>query len=92
MTPFVKKILLSALLFEAILFLMLYCFGPNGRHIMIDLSGQKILLHSEIEELRQDVKNLQHKIQIAQTDFAKEIIARERLLMKKDNETVYFRK
>lgn len=92
MTPFVKKILFSALLFEILLFCMLYFFGPNGRHVVVDLLGQKVLLHLEIKKLQENIIDLQKKINLAETDFAKEAIARERLLMKKDNEIIYFRK
>ena len=92
MTHFVKKLLLIALLFEVILFLMLYCFGPNGYHVLLGLNTQKQVLAQEVKQLYHDITTLEENIRISQTPFAKEAIARERLFMKRDNEIVYLKK
>lgn len=91
MTLFFRKLLLFFLFFETILFLMLYCFGPNGLHVLSGLTSQTHQIIQGIEELQQEVQQLHTKIAESKSDFAKEKIARERLLMKKENETVYFK-
>jgi cell division protein FtsB len=45
----------------------------------------------DIATLKQEIETLKYTIARNQTDFAKEKIARERLIMKKNNETVYFK-
>lgn len=92
MNPFLKKLLLGALLFEVILFFMLYYFGPNGYHLFSGLIQQKIVLYEQIKKIQSDIDTLEQKIRISQTAFAKERVARERLFMKKDDEIVYFKK
>lgn len=90
MTLFVKKIILSVLFFEVMLFLMLYYFGPNGLHILNNLQVQKKSIVYDIAQLIKDIDCIEEKIQDNRSDFAKERIARERLLMKKENEIIYF--
>lgn len=70
---------------------MLYCFGPNGLHVLSGLKSQTEDVMQEIQLIQKEVQQLKIKIAESKSDFAKEKIARERLLMKKENETVYFK-
>lgn len=92
MVSFLKKLVFFVLFFEGILFLVLYCFGPNGLHVVSSLQDQKSHINKEIIHLRSEIEALRQDIAFVITDFAKEKMARERLLMKKNNETVYFKK
>ncbi|MBM17450.1 MAG: hypothetical protein CL947_00080 [Epsilonproteobacteria bacterium] len=92
MSPFLKKLLGIVLIFEILLFLMLYYFGPNGWHVITALQEQKKQLTEEVNQLSNKIVELEIVLQTSQTAFEKEKMARERLLMKKDNETVYFKK
>ena len=91
MTFFVRRCLLIFMIFELLIFCVVYCFGPKGlktlwdvEHMCIQVDKDIVLLHKEIESLQIDIAQ-------NQTSFAKEKIARERLLMKKDDEIVYFK-
>lgn len=91
MTLFLKRALYFGILIESVLFVLFYFFGPNGLHVLDDLSDQKKVLIAEISQHEQKVKDLQRQLATSQTGFAKETMARERLLMKKDNEQVFFK-
>ena len=91
MVFFIRKLLTFVLLFETILFLVLYCFGPNGIHLFFKLKDQKAVVEQEIKNLSVQVRELEEKVALSKQDFYKEKIARERLLMKKDKEEVYFK-
>ncbi len=92
MTLFIKRAVIFIVIFETILFYVLYCFGPNGIHIRSSLQIQKDQVVQDIMNLEQDIEKLQQEIQESKTDFSKEKIAREKLLMKKDNEMIFFTK
>ena len=91
MTFFVRRCLLLFIVGELFVFFMLYCFGPKGLKTFYDISSMQSQTRSDILTLQQEIAALKQEIVLNQTDFAKEKIARERLLMKKDGETVYFK-
>ncbi len=68
----------------------MYCFGPKGIKTLMDIVQQKKDIVVCIDQLKQDNKQLEQQIEYYSTDFAQEKIAREVLLMKRENETVYF--
>lgn len=92
MTLFMRRLLKYGLFFETVLFLLFYYFGPNGLSMISRLGQQKGDVMADIVLIRQEIDQLDIKIKQGKTAFAKEKIARERLLMKKNNETVYFKK
>ena len=59
---------------------------------MHDIAKMQTETIKDIAALKQEIETLKSNIARNQTDFAKEKIARERLVMKKNNETVYFKK
>ena len=89
MTFLVKKIVVLFITFEFFLFIMIYCFGPKGLTTLYDVQRQKKSLECSIVELESSIKKLQADIAQWSTDFAKEKIAREKLLMKRDDEQLY---
>lgn len=91
MTFLVRRFIIMFLLFEVVLFVALYCFGPKGLSMLVDLGQQQEQTVCEIATLQQEIKTLQSDIEAGLSDFAKEKIAREKLLMKKDQELVYFK-
>lgn len=92
MTLFMRRLLLYGVCAEIILFFLLYYFGSNGTHVLAKLALEKKQLIEEIELFQREVDQLDQKIKQARTPFAKEKIARERLLMKKKDEKIYFLK
>lgn len=91
MTLFFKRLVLSVLLIESIFFCVLYCFGPNGMHILSSLRAQKVYILADIENLKRDIVQIKQELEYSQGDFYKEKMARERLQMKKNNEIVFFK-
>ncbi|MBI2353136.1 septum formation initiator family protein [Candidatus Dependentiae bacterium] len=92
MTLFIRKILKYGLLLEIALFFVFYYFGPNGMVVFYRLAEGKKEIESDIMVIIQENERLKSLIEQGKTPFAKEKIARERLLMKKNNEIVYFLK
>jgi cell division protein FtsB len=91
MTFFVRRCLMLFVVGEMFVFFMVYCFGPNSLKSLYEIKHLKVQTEIDIVNLQKEIIDLQQKTKINQTDFAKEKIAREQLLMKKDNETVYFK-
>ena len=91
MTFLMRRFIMFFLVFEIVVFFVLYCFGPKGLIMIVDLRKQQEQTRLDIDTLQKEIKILQHDIEISHTDFAKEKIAREKLLMKKDQEQVYFK-
>ena len=71
---------------------MIYCFGPKSIKTLYDIYHEKDKLQAEIIDLEQENKKLLDLIEFHKTEFAQEKIAREVLLMKRDDEKVYFTK
>lgn len=90
MTFLVRRVIIFFLAFELVIFMMLYCFGPKGLSKIRELKQNQIGAQDDIAALQADIDQLQRDILSSQSDLAKEKIAREKLLMKKDDETVYF--
>ena len=91
MTLFFKRLVLSVLLIESILFCVLYYFGPNGMHILSSLRAQKVDILTDIDSLKGDIAQIKQELEYSQSAFYKEKMARERLQMKKNNEIVLFK-
>ncbi len=91
MTFFVRRCLKLFLISELVIFFLIYCFGPKSLKSLHDIEQMKIQTVQDIATLKQEIKMLKIAIDHNQTEFAKEKIARQRLLMKKNNETVYFK-
>jgi cell division protein FtsB len=87
---FIRKSILFFLVFELSVFLILYCFGPKGIKTWYDVCAQRTIVEQELDTLRQENQTLQEQIELSKVDFSQEKIAREILLMKKDDEKVYF--
>jgi len=90
MTLFMRKLLAYGIVAEILLFILLYYFGPNGMQVLSRLSLERNAIEQEIVSIRHEINQLDQKMKEGHTAFAKEKIARERLHMKKNNETVYF--
>lgn len=69
---------------------MIYCFGPKSIRTLYDVQRHELSMKQQICDLQQEILDLQQQIEQNQTLFAKEKIARETLLMKRENEKVYF--
>ncbi len=91
MTFFVRRCLKLFLIFELFIFFVIYCFGPKSLKSLHDIRRMQVETIKDIATLKQEIETLKYTIARNQTDFAKEKIARERLIMKKNNETVYFK-
>ncbi len=91
MTFFVRRCLKLFLIFEFTIFFLLYCFGPKSLKSLHDIQCLKMQTEQDIKSLQQEIETLKREINQNQTEFAKEKIARQRLLMKKNNEIVYFK-
>ncbi len=92
MTFFVHRCLKMFLIFELLIFFVVYCFGPKSLKSLYDIECMKTETVRDIAELKQEIQMLKLEIERNQTDFAQEKIARQRLLMKKNNETIYFKR
>ncbi len=92
MTFLIRKIIIFFLLFEVVVFLMIYSFGPKSIKTLYDIYHQKEKIQNEIVLLEQENTKLTDLIAYHTTEFAKEKIAREVLLMKKTDEKVYLLK
>ena len=92
MTFFVRRCLILFLWFELLIFFVIYCFGPKSLKSLYDIKSAQTATENEITALKKEIEILKVDIARNQTDFAKEKIARERLLMKKNDETIYFKK
>lgn len=90
MTLFFRNILKYILLAEMVLFLLFYYFGPSGIQAIQALCHDTKMILQEIDELTKQTADLACQIQESKKPFAKEKMARERLLMKKEHEMVYF--
>jgi len=91
MTFLMRRFIMAFLVFEVVVFFVLYCFGPKGLTMLVDLRKQQQQARCDISTIQKEIKTLQRDIEISHSDFAKEKIAREKLLMKKDQEQVYFK-
>lgn len=91
MTFFVRRCLKLFLIFELSIFFLLYCFGPKSLKSLRDIEHMQQETIQDIAKLEQEIEMLKIAIEYNKTDFAKEKIARQKLLMKKNNETVYFK-
>lgn len=91
MTFFVRRCLKLFLIFELVIFFVIYCFGPKSLKSLHDIESMKIQTVQEISNLKKEIEILKYDVERNQTEFAKEKIARQRLLMKKNNETIYFK-
>lgn len=91
MTFFVRRCLLMFMIFELLIFCVVYCFGPKGLKTYWDIGQMCVQVDKDIILLEKEIESLQGDIAQHQTSFAKEKIARERLLMKRDDEIVYFK-
>lgn len=92
MTFWIRKIIICFVLFEIVVFCMIYCFGPKSLKTLYDVYHQKEKIQQEIVLLQQENKELADLIAYHTTEFAKEKIAREILFMKKPDEKVYLLK
>lgn len=92
MTFLIRKVIIFFLLFEIVIFFMIYCFGPKSIKTLYDIYHQKEKIQNEIVLLEQENKKLTDLIAYHTTEFAKEKIAREVLLMRKPDEKVYLLK
>lgn len=92
MTFFIRRCLIWFVSFELLIFFVIYCFGPKSLKSLYDIKKLQVITSAEIVILQQDNELLKAEIINNQTDFAKEKIARERLLMKKNDEIIYFKK
>ncbi|MFA5998830.1 MAG: septum formation initiator family protein [Candidatus Babeliales bacterium] len=91
MTFLMRRLIMFFLVFEVVVFFVLYCFGPKGLTMLVDLRKQQQQTRIDICTIQKEIKTLQSDIEMNFSDFAKEKIAREKLLMKKDQEQVYFK-
>ncbi|MCX5923204.1 MAG: septum formation initiator family protein [Candidatus Dependentiae bacterium] len=91
MTFLVRRFIIMFLIFEVALFVLLYCFGPKGLSSFVDLKNKKQQTIQDIQNLKEEIEKLRLDVQAGLSDFSKEKIAREKLLMKKDQELVYFK-
>lgn len=91
MTFFIRRCLQFFLVFEVLIFVIIYCFGPKGLKALYEIRQMHAFVYTEIINLQQEIEALKYNVALYQTDFAKEKIARERLLMKRSDETVYFK-
>lgn len=92
MTFLIRKVIIFFLLFEMIVFFVIYCFGPKSIKTLYDIYHQKETIQNEIMFLHQENKKLTDLITYYKSEFAKEKIAREVLCMKKPDEKVYMLK
>jgi len=92
MTFFIRRCIIFFLVFEVIMFFVIYCFGPKSIKTLYDIYQEKDKLQRDIADLEQNNKNLLDLIGFHKTDFAKEKLARELLIMKRNEEKVYLRK
>lgn len=91
MTFFVRRCLLLFMIAELFIFFVIYCFGPKGLKTLYNIGHVQLQVRNDICKLQQDIETLKKEIGRNQTDFVQEKIARERLLMKKNDEMVYFK-
>lgn len=78
---------------EVLLYFCVYVYGPRGLLVLSALKKQRTALQDTIQATKSDCAAMRAEIgRWQQTDFFKEKYAREHLLMKKENETVYLHK
>ena len=87
-----KRVALFLLLLETVLFGVVYVFGPHGLSMLSQLEETLYTLELKCEDLQQQNEQIQEDIdEWERSAYLKEKVARERLLLKKSGETVYFR-
>jgi cell division protein FtsB len=89
MTFLLRRCLIIFLVLEIIIFFLIYSLGPKSLKSLHEMYGLKNQTMRDITNLQAEIVMLKQEVEQARTDFAKEKIARERLLMKKDDELVY---
>ncbi len=90
MTFFIRRCIIFFLVFEVTIFFVIYCFGPKSIKTLYDIYKEKDKIEREIVDLEQENKKLLDQIEFHKTDFSKEKLAREVLMMKREDEKVYF--
>jgi len=90
MTFFIRRCIIFFLMFEMAVFFVIYCFGPKSIKTLYDVYHQKATMNQEIVFLKHENDELRRLTKSHRGLFAGERIAREQLLMKRDDETVYF--
>jgi cell division protein FtsB len=87
---FIRRSIIFFVAFEVVIFFMIYCFGPQSIKTLYDVQRHKIQIEQEVLKLKQEVTELNGQIKENQSSFAQEKLARELLLMKREDEKVYF--
>ncbi len=81
----------GVLALEILLYACIYMYGPSGLFVLSLLKQQRTNLQAKERAMQDEIRILRQEVQAWQsTDYFKEKYARERLLMKKEEETVYF--
>ena len=87
-----KKMALFFLCIEMLLFGLMYIFGPHGLSMLAKLKKSYCETAIRCQELKKNIEQIEFDIdEWEHSSFLKEKVARERLLMKKSAEIVYFR-
>ena len=87
-----KRMILFFLCIEMLLFGLIYTFGPHGLSMLTKLEQSYCDTELRCKKIEHNIQQVEQKIaEWEDSSFLKEKIARERLLMKKSNETIYFR-
>lgn len=87
------RLVYGALAVEILFYFFVYWYGPRGLLVLQNLKKERTQLQAAISAHEQECAAMKSEIALWQkNDFFKEKYARERLLMKKENETVYLHK
>lgn len=86
-----KRVALFFLCIETLLFALVYMYGPHGLSMLSHLEESYYRTEVRCQVLHEKIGRLEHDIvEWEDSEFLREKIARERLLMKKPGETIYF--
>lgn len=87
---FKRLILRLFLIFEIIIFTVIYYYGPHGLKVINDLNHDNRKLEKNIDLLKFEINNLEDEINKWEKEpFYKERIARELLQMAREDEEIY---
>jgi cell division protein FtsB len=87
-----KRMALFFLCIEMLLFGLIYTFGPHGLSMLAKLEQSYYDTEIRCQELKEKIVHMEQGVdEWEHSSFLKEKVARERLLMKKPGETIYFR-
>lgn len=87
-----SRFIIFVLIFEGLVFIFYYNFGPRGMHALYELKHARDGATADIDQMKNTNDDLCEQIEEWENGlFLQEKFARERLALQKEKEIIYFK-